>query len=73
MPTRTRTRYTKAELESVVFAQIENLTVIHDLIRIMKHQNELIENANKRLQDEVIDFKNKVQNYPSLRKKRTTK
>ncbi len=32
------------------------------VLRIMKVQNELIENANKKLKDEVIDFKKRV-NY----------
>lgn len=56
------TRYTKAQLEEVVHTQLENLNAIHDLLRIMKVQNELIENANKKLKDEVLDFKKRV-NY----------
>jgi len=60
-------RYTKAELERVVYMQLDNLNAIHDLLRIMKLQNELIENANKKLKDEVLDFKRRV-NY-STRKK----
>lgn len=55
-------RYTKADLEQIVYTQLENLNAIHDLLRIMKVQNELIENANKKLKDEVIDFKKRV-NY----------
>lgn len=57
-------RYTKADLEKIVYTQLDNLNAIHDLLRIMKLQNELIENANKRLKDEVIDFKKRV-NYGS--------
>ncbi len=57
-----KTRYTKAQLEQIVYAQLENLNAIHDLLRIMKVQNELIDNANKKLRDEVIDFKKRV-NY----------
>lgn len=56
-------RYTKAQLEQIVHTpQLDNLNAIHDLLRIMKLQNELIENANKKLKDEVIDFKKRV-NY----------
>jgi hypothetical protein len=55
-------KYTKADLEQVVYTQLDNLNAIHDLLRIMKLQNELIENANKKLKDEVIDFKKRV-NY----------
>jgi len=57
-----KSRYTKAQLEQIVYTQLENLNAIHDLLRIMKVQNELIENANKKLKDEVIDFKKRV-NY----------
>lgn len=60
-------KYTKADLERIVYTQLDNLNAIHDLLRIMKMQNELIENANKKLKDEVIDFKKRV-NY-STRKK----
>lgn len=49
-------RYTKAHLERIVAAQYENLNAIHDLLKIMKTQNELLEKANKKLRNEVIDF-----------------
>ncbi len=57
-------KYTKADLEKIVYTQLDNLNAIHDLLRIMKLQNELIKNANKKLKDEVIDFKKRV-NYGS--------
>ena len=50
-------RYIKAALERIVSTQLENLNAMHDLLRIMKTQNELLENANKKLSDEVTDFK----------------
>ena len=53
-------KYTKADLERIVYTQLENLNATHDLLRIMKIQNELIENANKRLKDEISDFKMRV-------------
>ncbi|MEO1033228.1 hypothetical protein [Winogradskyella sp.] len=56
-------RYTKADLEQVVFTQLENLNAMHDLLSIMKHQNELLEKANKKLKDEITDFKQKM--YPT--------
>jgi hypothetical protein len=34
-------RYTKADFEKIVFFQLENLNAMHDLLSIMKHQNEL--------------------------------
>ena len=53
------TRYTKADLERIVMVQLENLSAIHDLLSIMKVQNELLHNANKKLKDETADFKTK--------------
>ncbi|CAA0183073.1 hypothetical protein [Tenacibaculum maritimum] len=57
-------KYTKADLEKIVYTQLENLNAIHDLLKIMKLQNELIENANKKLKDEINDFKKRI-NYGS--------
>ncbi len=67
-----RTRYTKAELEQLVFAQLENLNAIHDLLRILKLQNELIENANKKLQEEIDDVKKKLKPYPANHRNKTS-
>lgn len=53
-------KYTKADLEKIVYTQLENLNAIHDLLKIMKLQNELIENANKKLKDKITDFKKRV-------------
>lgn len=52
-------KYTKADLEEIVSVQLENLNAMHDLLSIMKVQNELLDNANKKLKDEVSDFKQK--------------
>lgn len=60
------TRYTKADLEQIVYTQLENLNAMHDLISIMKHQNELLKNANKKLKDEITDFKKKL--YPGSKR-----
>ena len=57
-------RYTKADLEAIVYCQLENLDAMHDLLRIMKTQNELLSNANKKLKDEISDFKAKVYQRP---------
>ena len=58
-------RYTKADLERIVTVQLENLNAMHDLISIMKHQNELLNNANKKLKDEISGFKGKHVIYPT--------
>jgi len=60
-------KYTKADLERIVFTQLENLNAMNDLLSIMKVQNELIQNANKKLRDEISEFKQKQ--YPTGRKK----
>lgn len=60
-------KYTKADLEKVVYTQLDNLNAIHDLLRVMKLQNELIESTNKKLKDEIIDFKKRV-NYSTGKK-----
>ena len=63
-------RYTKADLEKIVTTQLENLNAVHDLLSIMKHQNELLEQANKKLKDEISDFNKKVYpNFPADRVK----
>ena len=53
-------RYTKADLEQIVSMQYQNLNAIHDLLSIMRHQNELITNANKKLSDEIKGVKEKL-------------
>ena len=41
--------YTKADLEKIVYTQLENLDAMHDLLKIVKVQNDLLERMNKRL------------------------
>ena len=41
---------------------------MHDLLRIMKVQNELLENANKKLSNEISEFKDKQVRYPTRKK-----
>lgn len=65
-----RNGYTKADLEQIVGAQLENLNAMHDLLAIMKLQNELITNANKKLKDEIDDFKKKIKPYPTGHRKK---
>jgi N-acetylglutamate synthase-like GNAT family acetyltransferase len=60
-------RYTKADLEEIVSVQLENLNAMHDLLSIMKHQNELLNNVNKKLKDEISDFKQRMYPTPSKR------
>jgi len=59
--------YTKADLEQIVMTQLENLNAINDLLSIMKVQNELLHNANKKLKDEISEFKEKHFVYPTAK------
>ena len=59
-------RYTKEDLKQIVASQLKNLTTIHDLLCIVKVQNEILENANKKLCDEIAGHKQK--RYSNKRK-----
>ncbi|WP_103072581.1 hypothetical protein [Aquimarina sediminis] len=61
-------RYTKADLEEIVFIQLENLNAMHDLLSIMKHQNELLNSTNKKLKNIIIGSDQKV--YPVRKRNR---
>lgn len=60
--------YTKSDLEHIVYTQLENLNAMNDLLSIMKHQNELIHNANMKLKDEISEFKEKQRVYPTQKR-----
>ncbi len=60
--------YTKADLERIVMTQLENLDAMHDLLTIMKVQNELIRKTNKKIQNDIAKLKCKE--YPVLARKR---
>ena len=61
-------RYTKADLEEIVYKQLDNLNAMHDLLRIMKVQNDLIQNINQTLREEISQFKEQQVMYPTKRK-----
>lgn len=62
-------RYTKADLEEIVACQLENLNAMHDLLKIVKVQNELLANLNTKLSDEISEFKERQLKYPTKKKK----
>ncbi len=53
-------KYTKADLEELVCLQVENLNAVHDLISILKHQNDLLEQVNGSFKTEVLRFKKAI-------------
>ena len=64
-------RYTKADLEEIVYKQLENLNAMHDLLSIMKIQNDLIQNINQTLREEIGQFKDQQVMYPIRRKSKS--
>lgn len=46
-------KYTKAHLEKIVLAQLDNIQAMSDLLITVKAQTELIRKANKKLADEI--------------------
>ncbi|HEY0068283.1 MAG TPA: hypothetical protein VGB46_12990 [Flavisolibacter sp.] len=62
-------RYSKAHLEELVFTQLENLDAIHDLLRIIKTQNELLQKANDKLTKQLSDHKGTVYPKPPRRRR----
>lgn len=65
-------RYTKAQLQELVYCQLENLDAMHDLLKIIKHQNELLASTNKKLSEEISDVKSKQVFYKSTRRSRVS-
>jgi hypothetical protein len=61
--------YKKADLERIVMSQLENLNAIHDLLNIMKVQNGLIQNTNKKLKEEISEFKKSQLPYAKTKRK----
>ncbi len=57
-------RYTKAELEEIVYKQLDNLNAMHDLLSILKFQNDLIQNISRTLREEIGQFKEDQVMYP---------
>lgn len=60
-----RYTYTKAQLEQIVYTQLENLNAMHDLFQIVKLQNELLDKVNMQLKDEIKEFKQTFVKYPT--------
>lgn len=65
-----RYTYTKAQLEQIVFTQLENLNAMNDLLSIMKLQNELLDKVNMKLKDEISEFKKTFIKYPTTLNKK---
>lgn len=52
-------KYSKAELEEVIYLQFENLNAIHDLLKVLKLQNGLIEKITKKINELFDNSKDK--------------
>lgn len=53
-------RLTKADLEALVQAQQENLSVLHNLFITLRQQNEILYYTNVKLREEVLLLKGKL-------------
>jgi len=62
--------YTKSDLERIVMVQLENLNAMHDLLSIMKVQNELIGKTNDKLKKEISGLKKQESKYSGYKKKK---
>ena len=49
--------------------QIENLDAMHDLLAIMKVQNELIRKTDKKLQNDIAELKCKEYQVPAHKRR----
>ena len=63
-----RKRYTKAQLEEIDFAPLENLNAKHDLLSILKFQNNLILKIKTLLKQEISEFKEQQVMCPTRRR-----
>ena len=61
-------KYTKTDLEELVFCQLENLSAMHDLVSVMKTQTELLRKANRKLREEIVEFKGSYSSYMKSKK-----
>ncbi|SKB99316.1 hypothetical protein [Dyadobacter psychrophilus] len=62
-------KYTKAHLERIVFAQLDNIEAMNDLLITVKAQTEMIQKANKILEKEVEKFKVKKYEFVGRKKR----
>lgn len=66
----TKLRYTKADLEKLIYTQLENLNVQGEHIDLIKKQNELLVKYNHKLIDELSDKVNEPKPYPIPKRRR---
>lgn len=53
-------KYKKADLEELISLQLENLNGVHDLVSIMRYQNDLLEQVNGSFKTEVLRFNQQI-------------
>ncbi|WP_346760079.1 hypothetical protein [Agaribacillus aureus] len=53
-------KQTKADLQEIVSLQLEHLNVMHELLSVLKEENRLLEDVNRKLKEEVVRFRGKV-------------
>ena len=64
-------KYTKVDLEYLVFKQLQNLNAQGEHIRLIKEQNELLVKHNHKLMSELSDKTKVPTPYPISKKKKS--
>jgi hypothetical protein len=61
-------KYTKSNLESIVYRQLENLDAMGERIKLLEKQNELLVKYNHKLMEELGYTKSTLIPYPKLKR-----
>lgn len=50
-------RYTRDQMEEIIFIQLENLLATGEQIQLLRQQNELLSRVNMELREEIVQYK----------------
>lgn len=50
-------RYTREQMEEIIFIQLDNLIAIGEQAQLYKQQNELLTKVNQELREELVEYK----------------
>ncbi|MCB9448707.1 MAG: hypothetical protein H6585_10220 [Flavobacteriales bacterium] len=63
-------RYTKDQLEILLYKQLENLDAMNEHVRLVKEQNEMLLTYNHKLIEKLSEDQKKPVPYPKPKRKR---
>lgn len=64
-------RYTRDQMEEIIFIQLDNLNAIGEQAQLLKQQNELLNKVNQELREELIEYKKRNSN--AIKNEKTTR